>query len=162
MNSNHKRLCSSAKQSTKDYCTTSLFKVCKAQAKGASKTQKTDKTFKVLLDTGSSSSIISDKIAKYGVDTQKGKGNQVQWTTAAGCFTTNQMRQIVFQLPEFSSKKKIVHNFHVTQDMALNYDMIMGRDVLNELGIIVDFAQKVLTWEGTYEEILVRDNVPTE
>lgn len=162
MNSSNKRLCSSSKLSTNDYCTTSLFKVCNAPGIGATRSHKTDKTFKVLLYTDSSSSIISEKVAKYGMDIQKDKGKKVEWKTAAGCFSTNKKRQVVFQLPEFSSKKKIVHNFHVTQDMALNYDMIIGLDVLNELGIIVDFAQKVLTWEGTDVEMLVRANVPTE
>ena len=55
-----------------------------------------------------------------------------------------------------------VHNFHVSRDLALNYDMIIGLDILNELGIIVDFASKVLTWEGTDVEMPVRANIPTE
>ena len=125
------------------------FRDHEKQSMGTTLHWKTDKTYKVLLDTGSSSSIISTKVAKYGVNIQKGKGNKVEWNTAAGSFSTTTMKQLVFQLPEFSSKKKIVHNFHVTQGMALTYDMIIGRDLLNELGIVVDFAQKVLTWEGT-------------
>ena len=145
-----------------DSCTTPLFKVCKAPVMGAKSIKKSDTTYKVLLDTGSTSSIVSNKIAQMGEKLEKCKHKTVKWETSVGCFSTDTIRKIVFQLPEFSTKKKIVHNFHVSRDLALNYEIIIGLDVLNELGIIVDFASKVLTWEGTDVEMQVRANIPTE
>ena len=35
---------------------------------------------------------------------------------------------------------------HLT-DKLLNYDLILGRDILHELGIIFSFANKTTTWQ---------------
>ena len=59
--------------------------------------------YKVLLDTGSSASVISSRISKYG--------KIIRDKTAAGEFLTNKTCKIAIQLPEFSTSKKIVWNY---------------------------------------------------
>jgi len=42
---------------------------------------------------------------------------------------------------------------HVSTAKLLDYGMIMGRDLLQELGIILDFSTRTITWESTTIEM---------
>ena len=59
------------------------------------------------------------------------------------------MRKLLFslRLPEFDNDKIIEWDVHVTRETT-NYDMILGRDLLSELKMILDFASNQITWEG--------------
>ena len=48
----------------------------------------------------------------------------------------------------------ISHNVHVT-DNHMNYDMIIGRDLLEELGIDLKFSTKTIAWQ--HREIPMKD-----
>ena len=74
----------------------------------------------------------------------------------------NKTSKLLIQLPEFSTTKKIVHTFHVAAKLSIGYDMIIGLDLLNDLGVIIDFEKKVLTWDGTDVEMPQRKNVPVQ
>jgi len=50
-------------------------------------------------------------------------------------------------LPELSETKLIKWNMHIVNSKAMNYDIIIGRDMLEELGIIIDFKSKQITWD---------------
>ena len=106
------------------------------------------KEYTVLLDPGTSSSIISRKC----VETQKIKINKNysgNWSTPAGGIKTNEKVSIKFALVEFSASKKIFWDFHVTRPFHnLGYDMIIGRDLLDDLGFIIDFSTRSLVWDG--------------
>ena len=98
--------------------------------------------YTVLLDPGTSSTIVSRNVIfdnKISVFSQKGVKSS--WQTVAGTIFTNEMAKIEFCLDEFSSEKKITWEFHVAQkSQKLGYDMIIAKDLLRELGIIMDFA----------------------
>ena len=85
-----------------------------------------------------------------------------QWSTANGRFDTSECVKLLFSLPEFSDKKKIIHDFHVIPSMKLAYDMIIGLDLLNKLGIVLDFDRKILEWNSTEVEMEVRTDISTE
>jgi hypothetical protein len=55
---------------------------------------------------------------------------------------------VTFSLPEFNLKKKISWAFHVDDrsESSRTYDMIMGRDLLGELGIIMKFNDHKVTY----------------
>jgi hypothetical protein len=59
-----------------------------------------------------------------------------------------------FSLPEFNLKKQISWVFHANKYLkaASTYDMIIGQDLLGELGIILNFNIKIVTWDT--------DNIP--
>ena len=40
--------------------------------------------------------------------------------------------------------------------------MIIGLDLLNDLGVVIDFEKKVLTWDGTDVEMPQRKNVTVQ
>jgi hypothetical protein len=61
-------------------------------------------------------------------------------------FTTNKQVKLNLKLPEFFDNRIIIYNVHVTENTS-NYDMIMGRDMLKELGIQINFGSNSVTWD---------------
>jgi hypothetical protein len=57
---------------------------------------------------------------------------------------------VTFSLPEFNIKKQMSSFwvFHIDDrsESSSTYDMIMGRDLLGELGIIMTFNDHTVTW----------------
>ena len=49
-------------------------------------------------------------------------------------------------LPELSTTKQIVWDFHVTKQQ-MSYNLIIRRDLLRELGIALDFSTDTIQWE---------------
>ena len=50
-------------------------------------------------------------------------------------------------MPEFSGSKIINHRFHVDKDegeLGIGYDMIIGCDLMVQLGLTADFKRQVL------------------
>jgi hypothetical protein len=56
---------------------------------------------------------------------------------------------VAFPLPEFNLKKQISWEFHVDDyyESSSTYDMITGRDLLGESGIIMNFNDHTVTWD---------------
>ena len=102
------------------------------------------KTIKILMDSGSGGTLISETY----VNKLRLKQDKItKWTTAAGTFDTTQKTQIQFVLPEFADDKLINTKVHVAKSLG-NYDMIIGRDLLQELNIDILFSQDAISWEG--------------
>ena len=54
-------------------------------------------------------------------------------------------------MPEFSIRKTINHPFHVDNDKGesgIGYDMIIGRDMMVQLGLTTKFRIQFLQWDG--------------
>ena len=54
-------------------------------------------------------------------------------------------------MTEFSSSKIILHCFHVVKnegELGIGYDMIIFRNLMVQLGLLVDFERQVLHWDG--------------
>jgi xylose isomerase len=68
---------------------------------------------------------------------------------------------VTFSLPEFNLKKQIYLSleFHMKNrsESSSTYDMIMGRDILGELGIIMNFNDHTVTWDS--DTIPMKDRV---
>ena len=102
----------------------------------------------VLLDTGCSNSLISNKCLPYIKSLKKSKSH---YATAGGPYKTSRQGTVTFKLPEFSSSKEISWQMDIDQGKLeeLGYDMIIGRDLLQALKMTIDFEYQVLKWEGT-------------
>jgi hypothetical protein len=100
------------------------------------------KTIKVLLDSGSSETIISQKLVNKF---RKIKSPPARWNTAAGILETKNKAKIHFSLPEFYEKKIIQWEAHMFKNNT-RYDMIMGRDLLTELKMKIDFDELTIAW----------------
>ena len=71
------------------------------------------------------------------------------FATAGVEFNVDSEATIKFNLSKFSGSKIVEWTFSVYRDSeALGYDMIIGRDLLNKLGVILDFKKSVVNWEG--------------
>ena len=60
--------------------------------------------------------------------------------------------KLPFCMPEFSSRKIINHYFHANNDYcksSIAYDMLIGRDMMVQLGLTDKFKYKVLQWDVT-------------
>ena len=59
-----------------------------------------------------------------------------------GTFQTTEKRYVKFKLPEFSLSKSIKWNCHVdsnTDPRMMNYNLIIGTDLMTELQLRMDF-----------------------
>ena len=103
-----------------------------------------------LVDTGTSDTIVLRQFVKRG-RAKSYKGQSTRWNTLGGQFTTKRKALIDFKLPELDPGKKVTWICHVDEhtssDKAL-YDMIIGMDMMTQLGIYVNTEAKVLYWEG--------------
>ena len=68
--------------------------------------------------------------------------------TLAGTFSSNQELTLSNTLfPEFHRARSIDNIQAKIFDQPCQYDMIVGCDLMSELGIILDFKNKTITWD---------------
>jgi hypothetical protein len=75
----------------------------------------------------------------------------VRWETLGGIFQTKYKVQLKFKLPKFDGRKMVTWDCYLDeseQDSDSQYDMIMGTDLMKELGLTLNFLDKSMTWEG--------------
>ena len=115
--------------------------------RNGSKKPKDLKRIKILFDSGCSATIINKQAVKK---LRKKKSKTVNWTTKAGNLQTNEKCKIVFSLPEFHPGREIEWDAYVDPTSSLNsrYDMIIGRDLLMELGIDILFSEGMIKWDN--------------
>ena len=104
-----------------------------------------------MFDSGASETIIQSNLVK---NLKSQKTNTQVWNTAAGKVATNKMAKIMFNMPEFYESKIVQCWAHVF-DAKLSYDMIIGRDLMTELGIKIDFENLIVHWKEA--EVPMRD-----
>jgi hypothetical protein len=80
-----------------------------------------------------------------------------------GQFTTNEKRLVTIFLPEFNLRKRISWTFHVDDHSksSITYDMIIGRDLLTELGMILNFQDKTVSWDTDTIPMREKGNLKT-
>ena len=105
-----------------------------------------------LLDTGMSATLLLHKFVKKG--SAKGhKALPTKWHTLGGTFVTHRKALMEFKFPELSTSKKVqwkTHVDHVTDPKHAAYDMIIGMDLMTEIGIFVNTADKQIHWEEAF------------
>lgn len=102
---------------------------------------------RTLLDSGSSDSIIRKGLVAE--KPHKWKKSVKKFNTAGGEVSTEYVTNVNFNLTEFSESKIINWKFNVSENSNdLGYDMIIGRDLMVELGLIINFKDKKVSWEG--------------
>ena len=97
---------------------------------------------KTLLDSGAGASLITQKYTSHLCAHEK----EAHWATIAGTFSTNGIVETKFQLTELNPTATITYKLHVVKSLGL-YDMIIGRDLLNDMGLTLDFSTETVSWE---------------
>ena len=99
---------------------------------------------KALLDSGGSACLLNKQLAKK----LRIKGSKnAAWSTPAGKMNTSQKTKTQFTIPELHDNRVIEWDVHLTDNLGA-YDMIIGRDLLEFLGIDVRFSTLTLEWDG--------------
>jgi hypothetical protein len=116
-------------------------------ARKGSRKIKHEKRLRILFDTGCGGTLINQKLVKH-LKTSEVKGTT--WQTKAGQFATNRKCRVTFTLPEFHKGRDITWTSYVDEsnDTHSRYDMIIGRDLLDELGMDFMFSQNIMAWDN--------------
>ena len=80
------------------------------------------------------------------------RSNKVEYGTAVGVYCSTNDVKVNFCMLELSSSKIINHRFHVDNkksDSGIGYDMIIGHDLIVQIGLTADFKRQVLQWGGS-------------
>ena len=76
------------------------------------------------------------------------KRSEASYRTAAGIVQSKHSMKLTITLDEFGRNTKINHAFNLDKNKdGIEYDMIIGRDLLNELNIDVRFSDGTIKWE---------------
>ncbi len=102
----------------------------------------------MLVDTGASASVV---LGEHCTKLKMKSAPTTTWTTKAGTFTTTQKAQLKFILPKFSQSKTIswacCHMDDIATASNSQYNMILGRDLLETPGFIINFNGHTMTWD---------------
>ena len=100
-----------------------------------------------LFDTGSSKSLMDEKlIDKKGFSMNETP--ETVWATEAGSFSTS--KEVIIKgvrLPQFTTKRKVEFEFSVFKKNG-EYDIILGRDFGQTLGINVINKSRTFEWDN--------------
>ena len=100
-----------------------------------------------LIDSGSSGCIILNEFTN---GLTKSILNTEKWMTKGGQFETSASCEIQMKLLDFSSSRTVTWRFHVDKNSKSeteNYDMIIGKDLMQNLGLDVKYSNLTLQWE---------------
>ena len=103
-------------------------------------------TIRALLDSGGSGTLVTSKFAKKLRNPKK--ADKTVWSTPAGDMKTTLKCKAQFSIPELHDNRLIEWDVHVTETLA-PYDMIIGRDVLSDLGIDLLFSNNTIEWDDS-------------
>jgi hypothetical protein len=97
------------------------------------------KRMRILLNSVCAATLINHSLIMTLVAT---KENKTKWTTKAGEFSTHRMCEITFTLPALHKHREITWKCYVDESNpeANSYDLIIGRDLMHEIGIDICFS----------------------
>ena len=76
------------------------------------------------------------------------KRGKASYKKATDLFKSKYRMKLTFTLDEFGRGTKICHAFDLDENKeGIGYDMIIGRDLLNQLNINVRFSNGTIKWE---------------
>ena len=79
------------------------------------------------------------------------RSNNVECSTSTGMYCTTNDVRVPFYMPETSTSKITPHRFHVDNNeckLGIRYAMIIGRDLIVQLGPSENFKRQVPQWDG--------------
>ena len=100
-----------------------------------------------MLDSGCGATLVNKKFVK---NLKIKKDKSTKWTTKAGSFNTSEKCNVTFTLPAFHEHREIHWNCYVDNSESENsrYDMIIGRDLMHEIGLDILFSKSEMIWDN--------------
>uniref|UniRef100_A0AAV1SZK7 Peptidase A2 domain-containing protein n=1 Tax=Peronospora matthiolae TaxID=2874970 RepID=A0AAV1SZK7_9STRA len=109
-------------------------------------------TFEALLDSGASVSIINQKTLQANVQLGRKKvASSTKFQTVNGEVTSDGSAVVQCRFASLKTSAIITHRFEIlekSQDA-----MVIGRDIMTSLGIVLEFKEKVVQWDGHYAHL---------
>ena len=124
-------------------------KLLHTDKKSTKKNKNRKNVLKALIDTGASKSLIASSFVYTKISTTRG----TKFRTAAGDFSTYSKTKLNFQLPELSPTAVVNHEFHISKKKIGQYDIIIGRDLINSIGLDTSGHEKMTKWPQMTAEI---------
>ena len=112
---------------------------------------------KILLDSGSSGTLIKRGLTR---NLRVKHDTKTTWHIASGGLTAGGRVSVEFALPEFHPERRIKWEMHPAEN--LGYDVIIGQDLMQELGIVIDFARDICIWDRAELPMKSRDATSKE
>jgi hypothetical protein len=114
---------------------------------------------RILFDSGSSQPYVKRSVVK-----KLNLRNEMvaTWNTAAGQIKMSERCVIHFSLPEFSPTRTIAWDMHVGTLDNVQYDMIIGNDLLQALKIDLKYTTSMIDWDGIEIPMRSRDATPED
>lgn len=126
------------------------FKAVLCYEKGLSQT----KVINCSCDSGASSSVIQKDVIE---NLRLRNSKETKWTTFAGELSAGQKCKADFVLPEFSTSRAVHHNFHATNG-KFKCNMIIGQDLMTDLGIDPLHTARKVHWQDASEVEMKMDD----
>jgi len=106
------------------------------------------RTYLVLVDSGSSGSLVSKELVECADFNMKLNKKSTKWDTATGVLQMDGTVQIEkYILPQFTRKRYITMSFHVYKKLSKNkYDFILGHDLLQDIGLDIHYSNSQFVW----------------
>src|SRR5687768_694958 len=117
---------------------------------------KHQKRVKILFDTGCGATLIHHSlVGKLPLQPDRPS----KWSTKAGSFRTTKTCKLNFTLPAFHEHRNISLTVFVdeTDKLSSRYDMIIGRDLLDEHGMNFLFSTDLMEWDNSRQPMLDPD-----
>ena len=135
------------KESLKKTANLSTITLGFLHSRKGSRKAKHERRLKILFDTGCGGTLINKKFVNR-LPTKQVQGTT--WKTKAGQFATNRKCRVTMSLPEFHTGRDVTWTCYVDEsDHELSrYDMIIGRDLLEELGMDFLFSKNIMMWDN--------------
>ena len=93
---------------------------------------------------------------------EKRTDQEIRFGTKTGSFVTQSTCRLKFVLPAFHNSKEITWDARVDEreQSGSNYDLIVDRDLMQAIGLVLDFDRGVMCWDGAvpYAKIGYLDN----
>ena len=103
------------------------------------------KNFQIPLESGCSSAILMGRIVEK---LRLEKDAVMQWHIQDGNVSTNLKVKVYFSLPALSATNIVTWKCHVDESTKGRYNMILGRDILTELLLSLEFSEHVIEYDN--------------
>ena len=105
--------------------------------------------WRVLLDSGSDGDLLFERKGSKNSVPYSGRKTTQLWHTKSGHFRTERQADLEIIFPEYSMSKRITVNpdivYYESESPAPMFDLILGTQTMERLGIILDFKNTMIT-----------------
>ncbi len=101
---------------------------------------------KILVDSGATHTVLDKKLCQK-LPVKYSNSSNFYSVPGKGTVQTSQKCKIHLELPQLSTSLIILKEVVVMPNLSSNYNMILGRDLISELGLMLDFKEHEIQYK---------------